>query len=50
MDVGKGGGKSQIHCPILPRILGLMLFWPDQCFQLLFPEAFRGHRLVCLCS
>lgn len=28
MDKGKGRGKSQIHWPILPSILGLTLFWP----------------------
>lgn len=27
MDAGRGGGKFQIHCPFLPRVLELMLSW-----------------------
>lgn len=33
MDVGRGGGKFQIHCSFLPRVLELMLSWSGQHFH-----------------
>lgn len=44
MDAGGGGGKFQIHCPFLPRVLELMLSWSGQHSRPLFSEAFKGHR------